>query len=95
MQLATLELNILKSSLWGTAIAVPQEFDEWGKLLALEKAQSVLGLVANAVLSDAEAARRIPADMQKRLKAFVMSNSSRSMIRATHQRVAWYWNVFS
>ena len=56
MQLATLELNILKSSLWGTAIAVPQEFDEWGKVLALEKAQSVLGLVANAVLSDAEAA---------------------------------------
>ena len=30
MQLATLELNILKSSLWGTAIAVPQEFDEGG-----------------------------------------------------------------
>ena len=95
MQLATLELNILKSSLWGTAIAVPQEFDEWGKVFALAKAQSVLGLVANAVLSDAEVARRIPADMQKRLKAFVMSNSSRSMIRATHQRVAWYWNVFS
>ena len=56
----TIFFNILKSSLWGTAIAVPQELDEWGKVLALEKAQSVLGLVANAVLSDAEVATRIP-----------------------------------
>ena len=91
----TVFLNILKSSLWGTDMAVPQDFDEWGKVFALAKAQSVLGLVANAVLSDAEAARRIPVDVQKRLKTFVMLNSSRSMIRATHQRVAWYWNVFS
>lgn len=35
MQLATLELNILKSSLWGTAIAVPQEFDEGGGRLRM------------------------------------------------------------
>lgn len=74
---------------------MPQEYDEWGTVFALAKAQSVLGLVANAVLSDAEAARRIPADVQKRMKTFVMSNSSRSMIQATHQRAAWYWNVFS
>lgn len=70
----TVFFNILKSSLWGTAIVVPQESDEWGKVFALAKAQSVLGLVANAVLSDAEVARRIPDDMQKRLKAFVMSS---------------------
>lgn len=56
----TIFFNILKSSLWGTAIAVPQEFDEWGKVFAFAKAQSVLGLVANAVLSDAEVATRIP-----------------------------------
>lgn len=80
--------NILKSSLWGTAIAVPQDFDEWGKVFALAKAQSVLGLVANAVLSDAEAARRIPADVQKRLKAFVMSNmATHSMLNNTLIRV--------
>lgn len=84
----TIFLNILKSSLWGTAIAVPQEFDEWGKVFALAKAQSVLGLVANAVLSDAEVARRIPADMQKRLKAFVMSNmATHSMLNNTLVRV--------
>lgn len=56
----TVFLNILKSSLWGTAIAVSLEFDEWGKVFALAKAQSVLGFVANAVLSDAEVAMRIP-----------------------------------
>lgn len=42
----TIFLNILKSSLWSTAVAVPQEFDEWGKVFALAKAQSVLGFVA-------------------------------------------------
>lgn len=36
----------LKSSLWSTAVAVPQEFDEWGKVFALAKAQSVLEFVA-------------------------------------------------
>ena len=56
----TIFFNILKSSLWSTAVSVPQEFDEWGKVFALAKAQSVLGLVANAVLSDAEVATRIP-----------------------------------
>ena len=80
--------NILKSSLWSTAVAVPQDFDEWGKVFALAKAQSVLGLVANAVLSDAEAARRIPADAQKRLKAFLMSNmATHSMLNNTLIRV--------
>lgn len=84
----TIFFNILKSSLWGTAIAVPQDFDEWGKVFALAKAQSVLGLVANAVLSDAEAARRIPADVQKRLKAFVMSNmATHSILNNTLVRV--------
>lgn len=40
----TIFLNILKSSLWGTAIAVPQEFDEWGKVFALAKQNNpVLG----------------------------------------------------
>lgn len=42
----TIFFNILKSSLWSTAVAVPQEFDEWGKVFALAKAQSVLGFVA-------------------------------------------------
>lgn len=56
----TVFLNILKSSLWSTAVAVPQEFDEWENVFALAKAQSVLGLVASAVLSDAEVAMRIP-----------------------------------
>ena len=56
----TIFFNILKSSLCSTAVAVPQEFDEWGKVFALAKAQSVLWCVANAVLSDAEAAMRIP-----------------------------------
>ena len=60
MNRTTSFFTILKSSLWGTAMAVPQDFDEWGKVFALAKAQSVLGLVANAVLSDAEVATRIP-----------------------------------
>ena len=37
-------LAILKSSLLDTAIAVPQEFDEWGKVFALAKQNNpVLG----------------------------------------------------
>lgn len=76
--------DILRSSLWGTALTVPQDFSEWGKVFSLAKSQSVLGLVANAVLSDAEVANRIPADVQKSLKAFVMSNmATHSMLNNT------------
>ena len=57
-------------------------------MFSLAKSQSVLGLVANAVLSDAEVANRIPADVQKSLKAFVMSNmATHSALNNTVVRV--------
>lgn len=66
--------NILRNSLWGTAITVPSEFDKWKKVFAIAKSQSVLGLVANTVLGNPALACRVPVEVQKRLKAFLMSN---------------------
>ena len=80
--------NILKSSLWGTVLTIPQDFDEWGRVFCLAKSHSVLGLVANAVLSNNEIAYRVHADEQKNLKVFLMSNiATHTMLNNTMLKV--------
>lgn len=67
-------LNILKSSLWGTKLDIPEDFDDWTSLMMLAKSQSVLGLVANVLLSNEEMQLRIPVKMQQRLRTFIRLN---------------------
>ena len=66
--------NILRSSLWGARLDLPADFDDWKALMRLAQSQSVLGLVANVLLSDKESAQRIPVKMQQRLRTFLRSN---------------------
>lgn len=74
-------LNILKSSLWGTKLEIRPSSNELAKVFGIAKSQSVLGLVANVVLTDAEIAKELSPDVQKRLRTFVMSNM------ATHSKL--------
>ena len=60
------------------------DYKGWGKLFSLARSQSVLGLVANGVLSDATLSNRIPAELKTRLKNFVMANlTTHSMLDNT------------
>lgn len=72
--------SILRSALWGTSVEVPQGFNEWGRVCAVAKSQSVLGLVANVLLNDSELNEKLPEDLKKRLKRFVISNFSTSQM---------------
>lgn len=74
MMTERLFFNILKASLWGTRLDMPVEFDDWRSLIKLAKSQSVLGLVANVLLSNSELVQRIPVKMQQRLRNFIRSN---------------------
>lgn len=80
--------NILRSSLCGSPIIVPQEFIAWRNVFSLAKSQSVLALVANAVMNDAALASKVPDDTKMRLKSFVMANmAAHSILNNTLIRV--------
>lgn len=74
--LESIFLESLKASLWGRKVEIPQVFNEWPKVFKLAKTQSVLALVAHAVLSDQEISRRLPEDTKAKLKSHVMANMS-------------------
>lgn len=88
MMTERLFFNILKASLWGTKLDMPVEFDDWRSLMKLAKSQSVLGLVANVLLSNSELQQRIPVKMQQQLRNFIRSNvATHSVLNRTLVRV--------
>ena len=70
----TVFLELLKAGMWGRNPQVPQGFAEWTKVVMLAKSQSVLGVVAQVMLSDEDVASQLPQDMKARLKKFLMNN---------------------
>lgn len=67
-------LELMRVSLWGGKPHVPNDFKDWGKVFALAKTQSVLALVAHAVLSDSEIAGQLSDETKAKLKSHVMAN---------------------
>ena len=70
----TVFLELLKAGIWGRKPQVPQGFTEWTKVVMSAKSQSVLGVVAQVMLSDEDVASQLPQDMKARLKKFLMNN---------------------
>lgn len=66
--------SLLRSGMWGKPAAVPHDFNEWGRLFKLAKSQSVLGIVADVMLSDKEISPRLSTKAEEKLKSFVMAN---------------------
>ena len=67
-------LEILKAGMWGERPQVSEGFDEWESVVRLAKSQSVLGVVAQVMLSDEDVSSHLPQDMKARLKKFLMNN---------------------
>lgn len=70
----TVFLELLKAGMWGRKPHVPQGFAEWTKVVMSAKSQSVLGVVAQVMLSDEDVLSHLPQDMKARLKKFLMNN---------------------
>lgn len=67
-------LELLRVSIWGGTARIPNGFKDWVKVFALAKTQSVLALVAHAVLSDPEISRSLSEETKAKLKQHVMAN---------------------
>ena len=67
-------LELLRVSLWGGEPQIPNDFKDWGKVFMLAKTQSVLSLVANAVLNDPKLSGQLADGMKAKLKGYVMAN---------------------
>lgn len=46
--------NILRSALWRTPVEVPEGFSQWGSVMKLAKAQALMGLVGDVLLTTRE-----------------------------------------
>lgn len=67
-------LELLRVSLWGGGPQIPNDFKDWGKVFTLAKTQSVLSLVANAVLNDPKLGGQLADGLKAKLKSHVMAN---------------------
>lgn len=72
----TVFLELLRLSIWGGKVCPSKDFNDWGKVFTLAKQQSVLALVAHAVLSDLEISGHLNEGVKARLKSHVMANMS-------------------
>ena len=70
----TVFLELLRVSIWGGVARIPDGFKDWGKVFTLAKKQSVLALVAHAVLSDPEISGQLDGGVKARLKSHVVAN---------------------
>ena len=70
-------LTFLKAGLWQKEALFPDEFSDWAEVTRLAKRQSVLGVVAKAILSSSAAAQ-IPAVLKGKLRSFVVTNAMTS-----------------
>ena len=67
-------LSILRSTLWDDHVQVPDGFKDWGPVFAMAKSQSVLALVAHAVLNDPALSGAMPDAVKMKMKSHLMAN---------------------
>ena len=70
----TVFLELLRVSIWGGTARIPNGFKDWGKVFTLAKTQSVLALVAHAVLSDPWISGQLAGGVKAKLKNHVVAN---------------------
>lgn len=66
--------RLVRSSLWVSAVVVPNGFSDWDRVLRIAKEQTMLGLVASSILEHPEISNALPASFQERLKAMLLNN---------------------
>ena len=74
LKVADIFFSLLRSALWGENVQVPDGFKDWGPVFAMAKSQSVLGLVAHAVLDDPTLSGAMPDAVRMKLKPYMMAN---------------------
>lgn len=67
-------IRLVKSSLWGCHVEVPESFDDWSNVLRIARKQSVLPAVGNRMLADPRIAETLSSGLQTKIRSFVMGN---------------------
>lgn len=66
--------SILRSSLWGTPVEVPEGFSQWNIIMKLAKTQALMGLVGNVLLTRREIRDTLPPKFVEKLQDIPMTN---------------------
>lgn len=70
----TIFFELLKSSLWGGRVAIPDGFKDWKAVFGMAKTQSVMGLVSHAVLNSNDLGALHSDGTKAKLRTFLMAN---------------------
>lgn len=73
-ELDNLFFELLRVALHGGIVQVPNGFANWSGVFSLAKSQSVLGLIAHAVLNDPAIVASLPEGLSVKLRSFMMAN---------------------
>lgn len=66
--------SVVRAALWKTPVVVPAGFNDWSSVLKLAKSQTLTGLVADVLLTDADIRARIPEQVVAKLQNVVRNN---------------------
>lgn len=66
--------SILRSSLWGTPVEVPEGFSQWNIIMKLAKTQALMGLVGDVLLTRREIRDTLPPKFVEQLQDIPMTN---------------------
>lgn len=66
--------SVVRAALWKTPVDVPEGFSEWDQVMALAKAQTLVGLVGDVLMRTPEIREALPAALAAKLKMIPVRN---------------------
>lgn len=66
--------SVVRAALWKTPVVVPEGFSDWGKVMKLAKSQTLTGLVADVLLTNAEIRSQLSEQSVAKLQNVVRNN---------------------
>lgn len=66
--------SIIRNSLWGSAIELPEDFNQWGPIVKLARTQALMGIVGDVLLTRREIRDTLPQKFVEKLQDIPMTN---------------------
>lgn len=66
--------SIIRNSLWGSTIELPEDFNQWSPIVKLARTQSLMGLIGDVLLTRREIRDTLPPKFVEKLQDIPMTN---------------------
>ena len=66
--------SIIRNSLWGSTIELPEDFNQWSPIVKLARTQALMGIVGDVLLTRREIRDTLPPKFVEKLQDIPMTN---------------------